>query len=269
MNKFKAFSKNSQNISGVYIVGAGPGDEELLTVKAVRVLQRADIVFYDDLVNSRILGYCKKNVKLEYVGKRCGKKSITQESIQERLIASSKRYKTVVRLKSGDPSVFGRAGEEYLALAKEGISFQIIPGITSAFGAVAEMQIPLTHRDYSSEILFITGHKKDGFDRKAFEGLTCKNKTIVIYMGLSGLCEISKALLENGNSPETMVAIIEDASLPTMRVFCGTIGTLGVIASERRIGTPTLVIIGEIVSIYRRGNQSEMNNLLQGENQNG
>lgn len=235
----------------VYLVGAGPGDPDLLTAKAFKTLRKADIVFYDDLVSPRILGVCRKKIQMVYVGKRLGIHSCLQDEINSKLIQAANEYKTVVRLKGGDPSIFGRVGEEYASLLSEGISCEIIAGITTASGVASSLGFPLTHRDYAREILFLSGHKKDGVNSDAFKNLNCVGKTIIVYMGLNSIDLIVSELLEAGNSRETHIAVIQNATLDTERVFTGNLDSIQSIILENQVKSPAILVIGEIVRFYR------------------
>ncbi|MCW7487729.1 uroporphyrinogen-III C-methyltransferase [Leptospira meyeri] len=239
------------NKGKVYLVGAGPGDPDLLTVKALKTLRKADIVFYDDLVSPRILGVCRKKIQMVYVGKRLGIHSCLQDEINTKLIQAANEYKTVVRLKGGDPSIFGRVGEEYSSLISTGISCEIIAGITTASGVASSLGFPLTHRDYAREILFLSGHKKDGVNSDSFKNLNCVGKTIIVYMGLNSIDLIVSELLDAGNSRETHIAVIQNATLNTERVFTGNLDSIQSIILENQVKSPAILVIGEIVRFYR------------------
>ncbi|BDA78669.1 hypothetical protein LPTSP3_g15990 [Leptospira kobayashii] len=243
-------AKNTNKAGTVYLVGAGPGDPELLTVKALKILRKADIVFYDDLVSPRILGVCRKKAELVYVGKRLGQHSCLQEDINSRLFQAATEHKIVARLKGGDPSVFGRVGEEYSSLLANGIQCEIIAGITTASGVASSLGFPLTHRDYAREILFLSGHKKDGANTDSFRNLNCVGKTLVVYMGLNSLDTIVSELLESGNSETTKIAIIQNATLSSERVFTGNLENIQTIVEENQVRSPALLVIGEIVGFY-------------------
>ncbi|EOQ88620.1 uroporphyrinogen-III C-methyltransferase [Leptospira yanagawae serovar Saopaulo str. Sao Paulo = ATCC 700523] len=238
------------NRGKIYLVGAGPGDPELLTIKALKILRKADIVFYDDLVSPRILGVCRKRIQMVYVGKRLGVHSCLQNEINDKLIQASLEHKTIVRLKGGDPSIFGRVGEEYASILQEGISCEIIAGITTASGVASSLGFPLTHRDYAREILFLSGHKKDGVNTDAFQNLNCIGKTIIIYMGLNSLGLIISELIRSGNDSSTKIAIIQNATLETERVFTGNLKTIESIVTKNEVKSPAILVIGEIVRFY-------------------
>lgn len=244
------------NKGKVYLVGAGPGDPELLTIKALKTLRKADVVFYDDLVSPRILGVCRKKIQLVYVGKRLGIHSCLQDEINSKLIQAANEFKTVVRLKGGDPSIFGRVGEEFAALLREGIQCEIVAGITTASGVASSLGFPLTHRDYAREILFLSGHKKDGANSEGFRNLNCVGKTVVVYMGLNSIDLIVSELLDAGNTKETPIAVIQNATLDTERVFTGNLDSIQTIIAENEVKSPAILVIGEIVRFY-----TEMENL--------
>lgn len=236
----------------VYLMGAGPGDPDLLTVKAHKILRKAEVVLYDDLISLQLLKICRKDTKLIYVGKRMGVHSFLQETINQKIVEAAETHRHVVRLKGGDPSVFGRVGEEYAYLLTQGIDCELVAGITTASGAAASLGCPLTHRDYSQEIVFITGHKKDGKNEESFRNLDCKGKTIVVYMGFHSLELIVSSLLKSGNSPQTPIALIESATTPQEKVLTSTIGEIGKLALKSDGRSPILMIIGDVIRFYER-----------------
>ncbi|XDD45828.1 uroporphyrinogen-III C-methyltransferase [Leptospira sp. WS39.C2] len=249
----------NQKKGKVYLVGAGPGDPELLTVKALKILRKANIVFYDDLVSPRILGVCRKSIQMVYVGKRLGVHSCLQDQINDKLLQAAKEHNTIVRLKGGDPSIFGRVGEEYASLLHEGIECEIIAGITTASGVASSLGFPLTHRDYAREILFLSGHKKDGVNAEGFKNLNCIGKTIIIYMGLNSLGLIVSELMNSGNDKDTKIAVIQNATLETERVFTGNLENIEWIVEKNQVKSPAIMVVGEIVRFYE-----EMKNLKNG-----
>ena len=249
----KTFWKRGSNFNcfmKVYLVGAGPGDPELITLKAKRILEEANIVFYDQLVSSKILSFCNSSVELYSVGKERSKHSVPQDEIHELLLTASKKFKTVVRLKGGDPSIFGRVGEEYFFLLKNGIDVEIIPGITTASGSSASIGMPLTHRDFSSEVIFITGHSKNGVEVSKLKNLRLKDKTLVVYMGIFSSKEIEKTLLETEENFEMKAMVIENATLESERVVTCNLNELNKTIIEKEIKSPSLIIIGDIVKFY-------------------
>lgn len=246
----------------IFLVGAGPGDPELLTIKAMKILQIADVVFYDHLVSSEILGHCKTGVELIYVGKQKNCHTVPQEKINSLLVEYANEFRTVVRLKGGDPSVFGRVGEEYEYAIKCGVECEIIPGITAGLGASASIGMPLTHRDYSSEIIFITGHKKEGKNYEAFSEIDFQGKTYVIYMGLSSLEEITTEILKNPSHDSLPMAIVENATCKNERVLVGRADTILNIARKENLQGPALLIIGDVIKFYEATRINSLKNQL-------
>ncbi len=234
----------------VSLLGAGPGDPELLTVRGLKRLQNAEVVIYDDLAGTALLALCPPTAEKIYVGKRCGAHSTAQEAINDLLVAHAQTGRRVVRLKGGDPFIFGRGGEEILALARAGIRCEVIPGITAASAAGAAAQIPLTHRTLSSGVLFLTGHEcAKASDPLAWEKLGALGVTLCLYMGVKNLPAISGRLIGGGLSGNTPLAVISHASRPTQKVFLATVREAAEGLLEERIEAPALVIIGEVARI--------------------
>jgi len=232
----------------VYIVGAGPGDFELLTLKALRVLKEADVILYDELVGEEIKSFLKTlDAELIDVGKRIGKHKKKQEEINELMVKLAKEGKTVVRLKGGDPFVFGRGGEEAEYLAENGIPFEVIPGITSAVAVPAYAGIPITHRKFDPAVVFITG--REAKERLNWKVLAELNATIVILMGVTNLEKNVKNLIENGKDPKTPVAIIENGCTPQQRVVVSTLENIVEVAKRENIRPPAIVVVGDVVRI--------------------
>ena len=207
----------------VYLIGGGPGDPELMTFKALRLLQRADVVLHDRLVNPAIVDMARRDAERFYVGKQRSQHSVPQERINEWLVDLARDGKIVARLKGGDPFVFGRGGEEIELLAREQIPFQVVPGITAANAAACYAGIPLTHRDYAQSVRFVTGHTRDGELHHRWEEFLSETETLVFYMGLVGLPIICRELMEHGRRPETPVALVERATAPQQRLLTGTL----------------------------------------------
>lgn len=228
----------------VYLVGAGPGDPDLLTVKALRLLQSAEIVLYDDLVSPAILSLIPSRADLHNVGKRCGTKTVHQEEINFLMIALAETGRDVIRLKSGDPLIFGRAGEEIEALRKAGIACEIVPGITSALGAAAAVQIPLTHRRASSSVVLLTAQQASGSRAAEWEKLVGSGSTLVIYMPGKNYSEIGSKLRAAGLEEETPCALISRATTPQQRVHRTSIGEL---RNAPQLASPMLLVVGEVV----------------------
>ncbi len=235
----------------VALVGAGPGDPELVTLKALRLLQEADVVLYDNLVNRAILDYARRDAERIYVGKRRSFHGIRQEGINALLVEHARAGRNVVRLKGGDPFVFGRGGEEIETLAREGIDCVVVPGITAAIGAASYAGIPLTHRDVSQSVRFVTGHRSSDRVNLDWPELARPDQTLVIYMGLPGLEEILRELVAHGMPPHTPAALVEKATLPDQRVVQGTVADLAGKVRQAAVTGPTTIIVGDVVG-YRQ-----------------
>lgn len=238
----------------VYLVGAGPGDPELLTLKALRLMQQADVVIYDRLVSSAILDLCRRDAEKVYVGKARAQHTLAQESINALLVEYAKQGKRVCRLKGGDPFIFGRGGEEIEELFAAGVSFQVVPGITAASGCSAYAGIPLTHRDYAQSVRFLTGHLKEGSPELPWKELVYEHQTLVLYMGLVGLEKICHKLIEHGQRPDMPVALISKGTTPDQKVVIGTLADIADKVAEHHIQAPTLTIIGEVVLLHEKLN---------------
>jgi len=238
----------------VFLVGAGPGDPELLTLKAVRLIQQADVVFYDRLVSPAILEYCSAKAEMHYVGKAMSDHAVPQEGINQLLVDHAKLGKTVLRLKGGDPFIFGRGGEEIEQLAEDGIPFQVVPGITAASGCSSYAGIPLTHRDYAQSVRFVTGHLKDGTANLPWNELIHPQQTLVIYMGLTGIAHISRELIAHGMSEDTPIALVEKGTLPEQKVYTSTLNDIADVIANNKISAPTLTIIGDVVNLHEKLN---------------
>jgi uroporphyrin-III C-methyltransferase len=228
----------------VYLVGAGPGDPELLTLKALRVLRTADAVLHDDLVSPEILKLIPSAAQVHNVGKRCGKKNIVQEEINFVMIALADSGLRVIRLKSGDPMIFGRAGEEIESLRRAGIPYEVVPGVTSALGAAAATQIPLTHRRASSALVFITAHQASGSEAANWSKLAGSGATLVIYMPGQNYSAVGTKLKAAGLAGETPCAVISRATSPYQQTHRTTIGEL---SGAPQLAAPTLLVVGEVV----------------------
>ncbi len=234
----------------VYIVGAGPGDPELLTLKALRVIQEADIVFYDFLVGEGVMDLVRRDAERVSVGKKKGYHSVPQADIHDLMVAAAKAGKRVVRLKGGDPFIFGRGGEELEAVRAEGLSATVIPGISSALGCASSAGIPLTHRDHAQSVTFVTGHAKTGEEPDLdWSALAQPNQTVVVYMGVGAAARIQDRLLAAGRGPSTPVAIIENGTRENEKRAYGRLSELAHLITENNILGPALLFIGETAGI--------------------
>ncbi len=233
----------------VSLVGAGPGDPELLTLRALDCLRRAEVVCYDHLVSTDILQLAAQ-AQLVCVGKRAGRHSLSQEGIHQLLIGYARAGLRVVRLKGGDPLLFGRGGEEMLALHAAGIDYEVVPGISAALGAAAMADLPLTHRDYAQGCTLVTGHRRADASHLAWTRHTHAESTVVVYMGLNEAAAISAGLIAHGRAAETPVAVIEHATTPQQRVTRTRLDQLAQVIVEREISPPALLVIGAVVAVH-------------------
>lgn len=236
----------------VSLVGAGPGDPELLTLRAWRLLQEADVILYDHLVAPEIVALASRDAQRIYVGKERSRHTMRQEAINALLARLAQQGKHVVRLKGGDPFVFGRGGEEIETLSRLGIPFEVVPGITAALGVSAYAGIPLTHRDYAQSCIFATGHLKDGTSDLDWTALARPRQTVVVYMGLLGLPVLCRELVAHGLPESTPAAIVQHGTTREQRVVVGTLATLPALAVEHGLRPPTLIIVGEVVQLHER-----------------
>ena len=236
----------------VFLVGAGPGDQKLLTIKAFELLKEADVVIYDRLVSESILELVPKSAEKIYVGKRPKKHELTQEKITELLIKKAADGKKVVRLKGGDPFLFGRGGEEAEALAEKGVAFEVVPGVTSAIAAPAYAGIPLTHRNYASSVAIVTGHKAENAEDVNLTEIASSVDTLVVLMGVGELEAIANQLVQGGLNPDTPVALIEQGTSKRQRSLIGKIGTIADEAEKRNVKPPAVIVIGEVVKLGRK-----------------
>lgn len=234
----------------VNLIGAGPGDPDLLTIKALRTIEQADVVVYDRLVSDEILNLIPEKVERVYAGKQCGKHSMTQEEINNTLIELTNKYNSVVRLKGGDSFVFGRGSEEALALKGAGINFNVVPGITSGLAAATYAGIPITHRALSRGVLFITGHFQNDEELKFdWRGIANEELTLVIYMGLANINLITTKLIEHGLDAATATAVVQNGTTNRQRKIVATLATIEEEVKQAKVEPPALIIIGKVVEL--------------------
>lgn len=252
-------TSQSGHKGSVALVGAGPGDPELITLKALRLLESAEVVVYDNLVGTQILELIPRSAERIYVGKRAGHHTLPQEEISQLLLRLAQSGKQVVRLKGGDPFVFGRGGEEMEVLRAAGISVSIVPGITAALGAAASCGFPLTHRGHAQSCVFVTGHLKDHSVDLDWPALARTGQTLVFYMGITGLDIISSELMKHGLSGETPAAFIYKATLPDERFVVTTLADLAVTGRTAKIRPPALIVVGSVLSLAKTETSSALN----------
>lgn len=247
-----ATKADEKPIGEVYLVGAGPGDPDLLTFAAVRLMQQADVIVHDNLVPEAILDLARRDAERIYVGKIGSEHTLRQEEINQLLVRLAREGRRVVRLKGGDPYVFGRGGEEIDSLASEGIPFRVVPGITAATGAASYAGIPLTHRDHADACIFVTGHLKDGQLNLDWTMLTRPRQTVVVYMGLPAVSELCRQLIAHGRPATTPAAMIEKATQANQKVVAATLATLPDAVQAAGLKGPTLIIVGDTVGLRDR-----------------
>lgn len=272
LNPAPANHRHTSSEVKVFLVGAGPGDAELLTLRAARLLQCADVIVYDHLVSDDVLNYAAPHAQRIYVGKQTNCHTLPQQQINQLLVDLAKQYQNhpphddackhklaiagthqvIVRLKGGDPFIFGRGGEEVEALAEQGIAFEVVPGITAASGVASYAGIPLTHRDFAQSCVFTTGHLKDGSLNLDWDALSRPHQTVVIYMGLQALPEITRQFLLHGAPENTPVALVEQGTSAQQRVLCGTLTTITDLCRALGLKSPSLIIIGQVVTLHRK-----------------
>lgn len=250
--KKKLAAKDCTATGEVYLVGAGPGDPDLLTFKALRLMQQAEVVLYDRLVSAPILDMVRRDAERIYVGKKRAEHAVPQQQINQMMVDLAKQGRRVLRLKGGDPFIFGRGGEEIDLLAENKIPFQVVPGITAANACACYAGIPLTHRDYSQSVRFITGHLKEGETNLRWSEFVDARQTLVFYMGLAGLEQICAKLIEHGKDPSTPAALIERGTLPNQQVHVSDLAALPALINAKEVHAPTLLIIGDVVQLHKK-----------------
>lgn len=233
----------------VYLVGGGPGEADLLTVKAMRLLQATEVLVYDHLVSDDVLRFVNPQAQRIFAGKRRNEHTMRQEKINQLLVDLAKQGKQVVRLKGGDPFIFGRGGEEMQALVAASIAFEVVPGITAANAVSCYAGIPLTHRDYSQSCIFVTGHLKDGTANLDWPSLVKPFQTVVIYMGLSGAKSICEQLIAHGAPANRPIAVVQEATLPTQKVLVSTLEKLDADLNAQPLQSPSLMVIGDVANL--------------------
>lgn len=243
-------TNSDATLGRVYLVGAGPGDPELLTLRAVKLLQQADVVVYDHLVSKAVMDYVGADALRICVGKHRNNHTLPQEEINTLLVKLAKEHRSVIRLKGGDPFIFGRGGEELQALVANGVSFEVVPGVTAASGVSSYAGIPLTHRDFAQSCTFVTGHLQDGSTNLDWKGLVRPQQTVVIYMGLGGLAEIAQQMMHYGASPGLSVAVVQDATIGSQKVVIGTLADIAERVAKAELRSPCLTIVGDVVNLH-------------------
>jgi uroporphyrin-III C-methyltransferase len=241
----------------VWLVGAGPGDPDLLTVKAARLIAAADVLVHDHLVGAGILDLARADARRIYAGKQSSKHTLPQNSINQLLVDLARQGLSVVRLKGGDPFIFGRGGEELEALATSGIPFEVVPGVTAATGCAAYAGFPLTHRDHAQSVAFVTGHLKDGTVNLDWPSLARPRQTVVFYMGIGAAAEICRQLIKHGLPSLTPAAVIRNGTLDDQQTLLATLGTLPHRITESGIKPPALIVVGNVVGLHEKLNWFE------------
>ncbi len=250
-------TNNTLEAGKVWLIGAGPGDPDLLTVKAARLIARADVLVFDHLVGDGIMDLARPDARRIYAGKEASKHTLPQEAINKLLVDLAREGLAVVRLKGGDPFIFGRGGEELEILAASGIPFEVVPGVTAASGCAAYSGFPLTHRDHAQAVTFVTGHLKDHTVNLDWPALARPNQTVVFYMGIGAAEEICRQMISHGLPPQTPAAVVRNGTLPTQQSLLATLETLPQRIEQAGITPPALIVVGSVVNLHAQLNWFE------------
>mgnify|MGYP001061601841 CR=1 FL=1 len=250
-------TNNTLEAGKVWLIGAGPGDPDLLTVKAARLIARADVLVFDHLVGDGIMDLARPDARRIYAGKEASKHTLPQEAINKLLVDLAREGLAVVRLKGGDPFIFGRGGEELETLAASGIPFEVVPGVTAASGCAAYSGFPLTHRDHAQAVTFVTGHLKDHTVNLDWPALARPNQTVVFYMGIGAAEEICRQMISHGLPPQTPAAVVRNGTLPTQQSLLATLETLPQRIEQAGITPPALIVVGSVVNLHAQLNWFE------------
>ena len=250
-------TNNTLEAGKVWLIGAGPGDPDLLTVKAARLIARADVLVFDHLVGDGIMDLARPDARRIYAGKEASKHTLPQEAINKLLVDLAREGLAVVRLKGGDPFIFGRGGEELEILAASGIPFEVVPGVTAASGCAAYSGFPLTHRDHAQAVTFVTGHLKDHTVNLDWPALSRPNQTVVFYMGIGAAEEICRQMISHGLPPQTPAAVVRNGTLPTQQSLLATLETLPQRIEQAGITPPALIVVGSVVNLHAQLNWFE------------
>ncbi|MGA9393701.1 MAG: uroporphyrinogen-III C-methyltransferase [Azonexus sp.] len=245
-------TQNNIETGKVWLIGAGPGDPDLLTVKAARLIAQADVLVFDHLVGDGIMDLARADARRIYAGKEASKHTLPQEAINKLLVDLAREGLEVVRLKGGDPFIFGRGGEELETLAASGIPFEVVPGVTAASGCAAYSGFPLTHRDHAQAVTFVTGHLKDHTVNLDWPALARPNQTIVFYMGIGAAAEICRQMIKHGLPPQTPAAVVRNGTLPKQQTLLATLETLPQRIAEAGVTPPALIVVGSVVNLHTK-----------------